>query len=407
MTYFESETSRTSLKQSADKILANAIDKQANPKSAVNGLIMGLTNEKETVYTNSAGVLNAKTGRPFTKDTIFNFWSTTKAIAVTAVLQLYDKGLLDLDAPAEQYLPEISDLKILTGWTEDNKPILKQPKNKITTRQLITHTAGLSYEFFNGDYAKLKLLVGQPDILQISEKTFENIYLLFEPGTENCYGYNVDFAGFLLEKITGQKLGDYIKENIFTPAAMKTATFEVDESQADKVLVLELRQPDGSLVPSELQPDQKPRFHMGGHGIFGTIEDYLSFIRVWLNEGKTPCGKTIISHKVWQEAIRNNLPDGVTFSDFPSHDPVLTNPLYFDKNKLDSWGLGFAVSEHDLPTGRPKGTIYWCGLANLFFWIDLKNKIGGYYGSQILPFLEASAANSTAFETTVYEHLAK
>lgn len=407
MTYFESEASRSAIKESVDKILATAIDQQANPKTRLNGLAIGLTNEKETVYVNTAGVLNAKTGKPFTPSTVFNFWSTTKPIAVTAILQLYDKGLLDLDVPAEKYLPEVADFKIITGWSDDNKPILKATKNKITTRQLITHTAGLSYEFFNDHYAKSKDLVGQPNILKITEDTFKNIYLLFEPGTDNAYGYNIDIAGFILEKITGQKLGDYIKENIFIPAGLKTATFKVDPNQEDNVLVLELRQSDGSLIPSDVQPDQRADIHMGGHGIFGTVEDYLGFIRIWLNEGKTPDGKTIISHKVWQEAISNNLPDGVTFSDFPSHDPVLTTPIFFDKSRLDSWGLGFAISEYDTPTGRPKGTIYWSGLANLFFWIDLKNKIGGYYASQVLPYCEGSAANYINYETTVYKNLSE
>ena len=90
-----------------------------------------------------------------TTDTVFALFSCTKAITATAALQLVEEGRLDLDAPAHSYVPEIGELKVLDGFDDDGTPGLRDPKREITTRMLLTHTAGFGYDAWNETYRRL------------------------------------------------------------------------------------------------------------------------------------------------------------------------------------------------------------------------------------------------------------
>lgn len=389
------------MKRNIDPILERAIS--AEHKFRVNGLLSGITNEKETVYLGALGVEDAHKQTPMRKDTVFNMWSTTKAITSTAILQLYEKGLVELDVPVKKYYPEIVRFKIIRGRTEDGKPILKEPKNDITLRQLLTHTAGFGYSFYHKEYLEEKELTAHPDIFKTTEDTFDHVFLLFEPGTQWTYGYNICIAGFVLERVTGQKVGDYVKKHVFEPAKMDSSTFRVPAEV--QVLTLDHRQPDGSLKPYKTQPDRASEIHMAGHGAFGTVEDYLKFIRIWLNEGKTAEGVHIISKSTWKLAVSNNLPEGMHVTEMASYAPDMALPPAPRSEIPDDWGLCCCINNSPSTTGRPKGSLYWSGLANLFFWMDLENRIGGYYASQVFPYEDVSAENAKKIETATYRVL--
>lgn len=401
MTGFKTQESIDSLKKNVDPILKRAVSPES--RFPLNGVLSGITNEKETVYLEAKGVSDGQNQTPLGKNTVFNLWSTTKAITSTALLQLYDKGLVELDEPVKKYYPEISRYQIIKGRNEDGTPILERPKNDVTLRHLLTHTAGFGYSFFHKEYKEEQELSQQPDIFNTTEETFDHLFLLFEPGTQWAYGYNICIAGFVLEKVTGQKLGDYLQEHIFGPAKMTSTTFKVP---LDKdVLTLDIRLADGNLQPFKNQPDPQPDFHMGGHGAFGTVEDYLKFIRVWLNQGKTAEGVQIISRDTWKLAVSNNLPSGLHVTGLTSQAPDMTVLAPEQPGDPDHWGLGFCINNNALPTGRPKGSIFWSGLANLYFWVDLENGIGGYYASQVFPYGDGSALNALEIEAAAYRVL--
>lgn len=369
----------------------------SNPAFAP-GVVFGVTNDKETVFLESSGVKSIDTKEPLGKDAIFSFFSCSKAITAVAVLQLVEKNLIDLDAPASKYLPLLGRVKLLKGYDENKKPIWDTPKTEITTRSLLTHTAGFSYTFFSQEYADVRAATGDLCIFDIRENLFDEAFLINEPGLKWHYGLNIDFAGKIVEAITGQSLGDYCKKNIFEPAELTSFTFEKPESQP---VTLHIRSGD-DVVLNNFQADTSPVHHLGGSGIFGKVEDYLKFIRIWLNDGKADNGNQILSAESVEHALQKHV-DGV--EPIFSFESEFSVDVPHNADQPDGWSLAFAVNATDVPTGRPKGSFYWCGIANLFYWIDTTNRIGGFYASQIFPFLEKSVANFGALEAEVYKHV--
>lgn len=141
-----------------------------------------------------------------TKDSIFAYYSCTKAITTTAILQLWEKGLIDFDTCVKTYLPKIENIGIIKELKDDGTTLVTKKANvDVTMRMLLTHIAGSSYAFFNDDYNKLLKLSGQPNILKVDETTMDHTFLTL-PGTKWHYGMNLDWAGFVLEAITGKKL---------------------------------------------------------------------------------------------------------------------------------------------------------------------------------------------------------
>ena len=111
-----------------------------------------VSDRADNVYEGARGVRDLDTGVPMTTDSVFAIFSTTKAITGTCVMQCVEEGLLDLDAPAKKYAPEIGKLQVLDGFDGDGNPVLRPPKRDITTRMLMLHTAGFGYDFFNEKY---------------------------------------------------------------------------------------------------------------------------------------------------------------------------------------------------------------------------------------------------------------
>ncbi|CUM64914.1 uncharacterized protein PRCAT00002532001 [Priceomyces carsonii] len=394
------------LSQELDVILADSTDAQKHPDSYASGVVSGVTNQHEVEILKALGYKNLESKEPMQTDSLFCIFSCTKAVVSTGLLQLWERGLLDLDAPAKNYLPRISKLGKLKGLNHDNTPLFEKPKVDITTRMLLTHTSGLGYTFFSDEYEKVDSAIGEPSFENFSEKSLDGSFLLFEPGTQWMYGMGIDWAGKVLEAITGKSLGEYLKDNILEPAHMDSSTFHVlDEKDKKRLVTLYSRTKDG-LVPFRHQPPTDPSLDIGGHGLFSTVEDYLKFIRIWLNDGKTSEGVPIISEKTFKYAIQNHLPSDLHVKSLKSYKAELSKDIPTDPSlKPNDWTLCFALNGDDLPTGRPKGSLYWCGLSNLFYWIDLKNKIGGFYASQIYPLGDDSAATSYKVESTVYKYL--
>ena len=124
---------------------------------------------------------------------------------------------------------------------------------------------------------------------------------------------------------------------------------------------------------------------MGGHGLYGSIGEYMKFIRMWLNDGAGPHGR-VLKRETVESAVRNGLQAHQAVTMLPGVIPTLSNDAEFFPGLKKSWCLTFMVNDEDAPTGRPAGAIGWAGLANLFYWIDRKNGFGGYWATQILPF---------------------
>lgn len=385
-------------KQRLDDVLARATQRA----DRVPGVVAMITDREGNIYEGAAGERTLGHGEPMTLDTTFALFSTTKAITGTAVLQCVEEGLLDLDAPAATYVPDIGELKVLDGFDAGGNPVLREPKRDITTRMLLLHTAGFGYDFFNESYNRLSQEHGQPSVITCSKAALTTP-LLFDPGEKWEYGTNIDWAGQVVESIRGQRLGDVMRERIFEPLEMADTAFTMSPSMKDRLAPIHQRESDGSLTPLiGFELPAEPEVHMGGHGLHGTVGDYMKFIRMWLNDGAGTSGRVLSSETV-AAAVQNGL-EGQHVGLLPGVLPTLSNDAEFFPGVPKGWAYSFMTNEEVAPTGRPAGSLAWAGLANLYYWIDRQTGVGGFWATQILPFADAGSINGyLEFETAVYQ----
>ncbi|ATQ28826.1 beta-lactamase family protein [Rhodococcus ruber] len=370
--------------------------------TGVPGVVAMLTDRDGVVYEGVAGERAAGSGSAMTADTVFAAFSTTKAITGTAALQCVEEGLLDLDAPAARYVPEIGELQVLEGFGTDGAPLLRAPKRDITTRMLLLHTAGLGYDFFDENYRRLAEEHGQPSVITGSKAALTTP-LLFDPGDRWMYGSNIDWCGLVVEAVRGRRLGEVMRERIFEPLGMGDTAFALTDDMRARLAVVHQRSEDGALAPMpEMVLPQDPEIHMGGHGLYTTVPDYLKFIRMWLRDGAAPGGDRVLSPATVADAVRGGL-DGQQVTALPGVVPALSNDAEFFPGLAKNWAYTFLVNEEPAPTGRPAGALGWAGLANLYYWIDRENGLGGFWATQILPFADAvSFQGYLDFETAAY-----
>lgn len=386
-------------KAAADSILNGVV--ASNPR--VPGVVAMATDRHRNIYEGAAGVRRLDRGEPVAADTVFAIFSTTKAITGTAALQLVEEGKLDLDAPAKEYAPDVGRLQVIDGFDAKGEPKLRAPKRDVTTRMLLLHTAGFGYDFFNETYNRLAQEKGQPSVVTASKAALMTP-LLFDPGERWEYGSNIDWCGLVVEGIAGKRLGEVFKARIFEPLGMEDTAFTMTGAMRRRAAGMHARNADGSLSPIEFELPAEPEVHMGGHGLYSTVGDYMRFIRMWLNDGDGERGRVLKPETV-RMAERNHLGDK-KITMLPGVVRSLSNDAEFFPGLPKSWSFTFMVNDEEAPTGRPAGALGWAGLANLFYWIDRRNGFGGFWATQILPFGDpVSFAGYMDFETAFYDAL--
>lgn len=383
----------------ADAILNETVAKGPG----VPGVVAMVTDRNGNIYEGAAGKRRTDKPEAMTTDSSFAIFSTTKAITGTAALQLIEEGRLDLDAPAKRYAPDIGKLQVIDGFDAKGQPKLRAPKREVTTRMLLLHIGGFGYDFFNENYLRLATEHGQPSVITSSKASLMTP-LLFDPGSKWEYGTNIDWVGQVVEGITDKRLGEVFAERIFKPLGMANTTFEINDAVRSKLAGVHARNADGSLTPMDFELPASPEVHMGGHGLYSTVGDYMRFIRMWLNDGNGPHGRVLKAETV-KMAERNHLGD-LKVTALPGVIKSLSNDAEFFPGQSKSWSFTFMVNDEEAPTGRPAGALGWAGLANLFYWIDRRNGFGGYWATQILPFGDpASFTGYMRFETAFYDTL--
>ncbi|MGB3500375.1 MAG: serine hydrolase domain-containing protein [Mesorhizobium sp.] len=387
----------SNIKSACDSVLKGVTG--SGPR--VPGVVAMATDRISDIYAGAYGdrVLGDGAMSP---DTVFAIFSTTKSIAGTTALQCVEEGLLDLDAPASKYAPAIGKLKVIDGFAADGTLRLRAPKREITTRMLMLHTAGFGYDFFNETYRRLAEEQGQPSVTTCSRGSIETP-LLFDPGDRWEYGTNIDWVGQVVEGIRGKRLGEVMRERVFEPLEMSDIAFARSADMKARTAAIHARGPDGSLTPLDFALPDDPEVHMGGHGLYATVPEYMKYIRMWLNDGAGRNGRVLKADTV-EWAVRGALSPPQKVTALPGVIPSLSNDAEFFPGMKKDWCYTFMVNDEVAPTGRPAGAIAWAGLANCYYWIDRQDGVGGYWATQILPFADAvSFTGYLEFETAVYQ----
>ena len=357
---------------------------------AVHGIAALVVGRDGPLFHHAAGEADA--------GTLFRNASMTKAVATTGALQLVEQGRLDLDATVESILPEFGTLQRLEGFDGDT-PRLCPPASKATVRQLMTHTAGLGYFFTNEKLMRYLTLTGEPSPLSGHQRSL-SVPMVNDPGTLWEYGVNTDWLGLVVEKISGQRLGSYLQQQVYGPLGMKDSSFAPSAGQRARLLRVMQRQADGSLSPSPYDLPETSEWDAAGHGSYGTIQDYGRFVQAWLNDGAG-----VLKPATAQMALQNHIA-GVKMPELmKSAMPELSNDVP-GLPVPQGWGLGFHLTLADLPGMRSHGTGDWAGVFNSYYWIDRRNGIGGVLMTQLLPFFDMGVVETLmGFEMAVYQQL--
>ena len=375
-----------------DAALRSAVERKDVP-----GVVALVTDRQRVLYQGAFGVTDVASGRPLSADALFRIASMTKAITSVAAMQLVEQGRMSLDDPAAKYLPELANLKVIKSFnaaTGDYKlrPVAKPP----TVRHFLTHTSGLAYPFTSAIWRDFKPRNGE-------QFPFGGP-LLFDPGERWHYSTSTDVVGKLVEKISGQMLEDYFREQIFTPLRMTDTSYNVPQDKAARVVPAQQRagdKMDGAIVLQSPQPGLTVPAPGGGGGLASTASDYGRFMRMLLNGGELDGARVLKAETV--ALMGQNHIGAVTVPALKSALPRSAD-FTFIADGRDKWGLGFLITTDQVPGKRSPGSLSWGGINNTFFWVDQSRGIAGVIMMQYLPFADAKAlAVYDAFERGAYQ----
>jgi CubicO group peptidase (beta-lactamase class C family) len=352
------------------------------------------------LFEGAAGTRALDAAEPMTCDTLIWLASLTKALTATGVMQLVEAGRLDLDAPAREILPALSAPQVLEGFAADGTPRLRPARTAITLRHLLTHTSGFGYAPFNAQLAAYEAATAFPSFFTCTKASL-NAPLMCEPGSRFEYGIGIDWAGLMLEAVTGQRLGAYLTEHVFGPLGMTSTSFTPGARRKSEGAGLAIRTAEGTLAPFPFDLPDEPEFEMGGGGVYSTVRDYLRFSRMLLGGGVLEGHRVLRESTVRQMATvhTGTIPCGVV----PEPNP-LSHPVDFFPGVPQGWGLSFLINRAPSAQGRAAGSFCWAGLCNAFHWVDPARGITAVLGMQLLPFFDPKAIRLLrALETAVYE----
>lgn len=331
------------------------------------GIVTLVARHGKIVHFEKTGKLNLDTGEEIELDSLFRIYSMTKPVVSVALMMLYEEGRFGLDEPVSKYLPAFKDTKVLV----DGEQV--EQKYEFTVRNLLSHTAGLTYGFF-GDtdvdkmYREAKILSNKDLSEMVS--ALGKIPLLYQPGTKWVYSVSVDVAGRLIEVLSGQPLDEHLDQRIFTPLGMQDTFFEVPADKVDRFGTNHRRDPEtGKLTvidhPNDSRFAKEVTFFSGGGGLVSTARDYYKFSQMLLNGGES--GRVrLLSPKTIELMTRNHLAKGIT-SGFGER-PGAAGTFGF--------GLGFGVATSaPLTTSGSEGSYAWGGAAGTIFWVDPKEDL--------------------------------
>ncbi|MEX2470199.1 MAG: serine hydrolase domain-containing protein [Pseudohongiellaceae bacterium] len=328
------------------------------------GAVTLAAREGRIVHFDSVGYRDIESGAPMRNDTLFRIYSMTKPVTGVALMMLYEEGEFRLSDPVEKYLPELAGLQVYAGEDANGEPILEPADHPMTIRELMSHTGGLSYGLFSQSavddmYVEANILDANQTLDEFIAK-LGAIPLRQQPGTMWHYSVSVDVQGALVERLSGQRFGEFLEDRLFDPLGMIDTHFYVPEEKVDRFAQVYSYDDNGELIARERFADAnflvEPNFESGGGGLVSTAMDYARFSQMLLNGGELN-GVRILAPLTVDLMHRNQLPDAVEGIALGASGTT--------------FGLDFAIIEDPVAAeGYSQGEYYWGGAAGTWFWID-------------------------------------
>lgn len=344
------------------------------------GAVVLVARKGRVVYHKAFGKSDVESGASMKKNAIFRIASQSKALVSTGVMVLQEQGKLLISDPLDKYIPEFATTTVAVKNDEGGYDI-EPSRRAITLRDLLTHTAGISYGTGTAKdrweaagiqgwyFADREEPVGAT-VARMASLPFEA-----HPGERWVYGYNTDILGAVVERASGQALDEFLSENILQPLGMKDTHFYLPESKASRLTTVYSaadngleRAPDPGHMVGQGHYLKGPRTSFsGGAGFLSTARDYARFLQMMLNGG-TLDGRRILSRKTVELMTSDHL-DGIDF------------------RPGQGFGLGFYVIKDVGARGAPGtvGEFGWGGAYHSTYWVDPAEKLVVVYMTQLIP----------------------
>jgi len=388
----------------------------------VGGMGMIARNGK-IIYSQTYGQADREAGKAMTDDAIYRIYSMSKPITGVALMMLYEEGKFRLNDPIAMYIPEMANLQVAlstagTGIVSDGTSSTtigsgdaslvgqtRKPTRQPTIRDLMTHTAGLTYGVFGNtevDQAYRKAgLLGDMDLKEFVT-ALGKLPLQYEPGSQWHYSVSVDVQGYLVEVLSGMKFSEFLEQRLFAPLDMKDTAFKINAGNKDRLT--QLYKPECVTADNYFSPATGSglevadafisagyiyggKFESGGGGLVATARDYMRFSQMMLNGGVLD-GVRILSPKTVDLMRTNHIGDmGLGFG-----------------RKGVGFGLDFAVVLNPGEVGEVSsvGEYNWGGAAGTRFWIDPQEQLIGLFMVQSIPHRTRLAGD---FKVMTYQAL--
>ena len=363
------------------------------------GVVTLVARKGHVVHFEAVGTQNVATGEPMARNTIFRLYSQTKPVTGVAVMMLYEEGHFLLTDPIARYLPEFGSMDVYVG--ERYGVPHTEPAGSITIQHLLTHTSGLTYDFFPTPVAAMYTEAGTvgaaPDSphgsLAAWTTELAKLPLIAQPGTDWNYSVGMDVLGRLVEVVSGQSFRSFLRERIFEPLEMHDTDFYVPDEKLARFAANYSPTREGGMAladdPQNSPYRRLPKIEMGGSGLVGTAADYFRFAQMLANGG-TLDGVRLLSPTTVDLMMSNHLkpemgPDPLT--------SLFGSPFFSGQGDDASraWGAGFGLTGMVITdpalAGSPvsRGTFGWGGAATTHFWVDREQDLVGIVLTQLLP----------------------
>ncbi len=325
----------------------------------LNGALLLVGNGKGAGVLESVGLLSPENPKPVNQDSIFRIYSMTKPIVSVAIMTMVEDGLMALDDPVSNFIPEFAGAQVIDQETGELSPA----RNAMTIEHLLTHESGLIQAIFSPDSELGQMYASnlQGDLTaQELAARIGALPLYFEPGTAWHYGHSTDVLGAILEVADGKTLDEVLQERIFDPLGMDDTWFWVPAREAFRVA-----EPIHGVAMTDNTVPR--RMLSGGGGLNSTAEDYVRFAEMLLNGGEYR-GARIIEEATLEQMLQPKIGDDVSRE-------------YYFFGPVGDWGLGFHLQP---TTDNPDGpyNFGWRGIGGTIFIVDQENDFYMIYMEQ-------------------------
>lgn len=380
----------------------------------VAGAVTLLARHGQVVQTSTFGKRGLEAGDPMPADAIFRIRSETKPVTGVAMLILYDEGKWKLDDPVSHYVPEFANLRV-AKMDAEGRPVLSPISRPPTMRELMTHTAGFAYGIADdpsspADQAYYRANVLQSESLDQLVRKVSDLPMFAEPGTLWRYSVAADIQGYIVEKLSGQSLPDFMQSRIFQPLGMTDTAFYVPEAKLGRLAALYDADATGKLVPAVeggwRDITRLPAAPSGGGGLVSTAQDFARFAQMILNGGDLN-GVRILEPETVALMRLNQLPPSFTVTTNGTANVLQPAQRPFPFALGMGYGLDVAVAVDPAASGAPvgAGTISWGGSAGTWFWIDPTNDL--FFIGMIQRLGGVGSGLDATTRTLVYQALEK